>query len=48
LESGLAASWLGVIPSVFAGGSVTLLVVALTTILAPRLRRLHLDVPPEN
>jgi hypothetical protein len=47
LESGLAASWLGVIPSVLAGGSLTLLVVAVTAVLAPRLRRLRLDMPPE-
>lgn len=45
LESGLAASWLGTIPSVVAGGIVTLLVVAVTTWRAPRLRDLHLDRP---
>jgi MFS family permease len=43
LESGLAAAWLGTIPSVLAGGTVTLLVVGITTILAPRLRELRLD-----
>ena len=43
LESGLAAAWLGTIPSVLAGGTVTLLVAGLTTFLAPRLRELRLD-----
>ncbi len=43
LESGLAASALGVVPSVLAGGMVTLLVVALTTLLAPKLRTLNLN-----
>lgn len=43
LESGLAAAWLGTVPSVLAGGAVTLLVVGITTILAPRLRNLRLD-----
>jgi MFS family permease len=43
LESGVAASLLGTVPSVWIGGVVTLLVVALTAALAPRLRRLRLD-----
>jgi len=43
LESGLAAAWLGTVPSVLAGATVTLLVVACTTAIAPRLRRLRLD-----
>jgi MFS family permease len=43
LESGLAAAWLGTIPSVLAGGTVTLLVAAVTAWLAPRLRSLRLD-----
>jgi MFS family permease len=43
LESGVAASLLGTVPSVWMGGAVTLLVVALTAVLAPRLRRLRLD-----
>ena len=42
-ESGLAASWLGLVPSVVAGGAVTLLVVAVTARLAPQLRRLHIS-----
>jgi MFS family permease len=42
LESGLAASWLGTVPSVLAGGTLTLVVVALAAILAPKLRRLQL------
>ena len=43
LESGLAASAFGVVPSVLAGGIVTLLVVLATTFLAPKLRALNLD-----
>jgi MFS family permease len=43
LESGLAAAWLGTIPSVLAGGTVTLIVAGITTFLAPRLRELRLD-----
>lgn len=43
LESGLAAAWLGPQRSVWAGGLVTLLVVALAAALAPRLRGLRLD-----
>lgn len=42
-ESGIAAKLLGVAPSVFVGGIVTLLVVAVTAIAAPQLRRLNLD-----
>lgn len=45
LESGLAAAWLGLSRSVWLGGLVTLLVVAATTIAAPQLRTLRLDVP---
>lgn len=41
-ESGLAARLLGLVPSVIFGGSMTLLVVAATARLAPRLRRLDL------
>jgi MFS family permease len=43
LESGLAAAWLGTVPSVLAGGTVTLVVAAVTAFFAPRLRRLSLD-----
>jgi MFS family permease len=43
LESGLAAAWLGTVPSVLAGGTLTLLVAGVTAILAPRLRSLRLD-----
>jgi MFS family permease len=46
LESGLAASWLGTVSSVIAGGSLTLVVVAATALLAPRLRQLRLDQRP--
>jgi MFS family permease len=43
LESGLAAAWLGTVPSVLAGGTLTLVVAGVTAILAPRLRSLRLD-----
>lgn len=42
VESGLAAKMLGAIPSVFVGGLVTLLVVAVTAIKNPSLRRMSL------
>jgi hypothetical protein len=41
-ESGVAASIIGVVPSVILGGVVTLVVVAGVAILAPQLRRLDL------
>ncbi len=44
-ESGLAACWLGAVRSVWAGGLLTLFVVAATAAAAPRLRRLRLDAP---
>jgi len=43
LESGLAAKLLGTVPSVVAGGFITLMVVLSTARLAPRLRKLHLN-----
>lgn len=42
-ESGLAAHWMGLVPSVVFGGVMTLVVVAMTAALAPKLRRLDLD-----
>lgn len=42
-ESGVAASLLGAVPAVWLGGIVTLLVVAVTALLAPRLRDMDLD-----
>ncbi len=42
-ESGLVASWIGVIPCVWTGGVVTLLVVAVTALCAPKLRSLGFD-----
>jgi hypothetical protein len=42
-ESGLAAGWLGAVRSVWAGGLLTLLIVATTAAAAPRLRKLRLD-----
>ncbi|HZW01786.1 MAG TPA: MFS transporter [Candidatus Deferrimicrobium sp.] len=41
-ESGVAATMLGVVPSVIAGGLVTLGIVAVVAVLAPQLRRLDL------
>jgi MFS family permease len=41
-ESGLAARLMGLVPSVIFGGAMTLLVVAVTAKLAPRLRALNL------
>ena len=41
-ESGVAASLLGTVPSVWLGGIVTLVVVGLTAWKAPKLRRLHI------
>lgn len=42
-ESGFVAHWIGVIPCVWAGGTVTLLVVAAAFFLAPKLRTLGFD-----
>lgn len=41
-ESGVAAKLMGLIPSVIFGGGMTLLVVAVTTRIAPKLRKLNL------
>ncbi len=43
LESGMAAKLLGTVPSVWMGGVVTLLIVAVAAVAAPKLRRLSLD-----
>lgn len=45
-ESGLAAKLMGLVPSVVFGGTMTLLVVFLTSKLAPSLRKLHLTNLP--
>jgi len=42
-ESGYAAQWLGLVPSVIMGGCVTLLVVLVTSIFAKDLRKLNLN-----
>ena len=42
-ESGVAARLMGLIPSVIFGGTMTLAVVAITAIFAPKLRKLHLQ-----
>ncbi len=41
-ESGVAARFMGLVPSVVAGGIMTLVVVAITAKKAPKLRRLQL------
>ena len=49
-ESGVAATIFGVVPSVLLGGLATLVVVAVTAVVAPQLRKLDLDPrlhPPE-
>ena len=47
-ESGIAATLLGTVPSVWLGGIVTLLVVAATAAISPAMRRLHLDARPSD
>jgi len=42
LESGIAASLMGLVPSIIFGGAATILVVALTYRLAPNLRKLNI------
>jgi MFS family permease len=42
-ESGVAAKLLGLVPSVFFGGTMTILVVIAVIFLAPKLRKLNLD-----
>ena len=42
-ESGLAASLMGLIPSVIFGGAMTLMVVSVTALIAPVLRKLNLS-----
>jgi MFS family permease len=42
-ESGVAAKLLGTVPSVIFGGTMTLLTVAATTLLAPKLRRMKIE-----
>lgn len=42
-ESGLLAHFIGTIPCIAVGGGITLLVVAVTAILTPKLRRLSFD-----
>lgn len=42
LESGLAASLIGLVPSIVFGGSMTLLVVIVAWVAAPQLRALHM------
>jgi MFS family permease len=42
-ESGITAAWLGTVRSVWIGGIVTLVVMAISGVAAPKLRRLSLD-----
>ncbi len=42
-ESGFVAHWIGVIPCVWVGGTITLGVVAITALMAPKLRNLRFD-----
>jgi MFS family permease len=47
-ESGLAAKFMGLVPSVIFGGCMTLLVVLYTALKAPKLRRLHVESLYQN
>jgi len=48
-ESGLVATWMGTVPSVVFGGCMTMVVVAATSLLAPKLRALDMTkVVPEE
>lgn len=47
-ESGVAAKFLGLVPSVVLGGVGTLLVVAVTALLSPQLRRTVIDANEEH
>lgn len=42
LESGIAASLMGLVPSIIFGGIATIAVVLITSKLAPQLRKLHI------
>jgi MFS family permease len=42
-ESGIAAKLVGAVPAVWIGGILTLCIVAVTALFAPKLRNLHLD-----
>ncbi len=44
VESGLAAKWMGTVPAVIFGGCMTLLVVAITWMKAPRLKTFKLEL----
>lgn len=41
-ESGVTAKWMGAVPAVVFGGCMTLFVVAVTYVFAPKMRKLHL------
>ncbi len=42
-ESGMLAAWIGLVPCVAVGGIITIVIVALTALRAPQLRRLSFD-----
>jgi MFS family permease len=48
LESGLAAAYLGLVPSVLFGGTVCMLTVAMAALKSPTLRKLDLTAAPQS
>jgi len=45
MESGITAKWMGTVPAVVMGGCLTILVVGVTWVAAPMLRKLKLNTP---
>ena len=45
VESGITAKWMGTVPAVIFGGCMTIIIVAITWMKAPQLRRFKLEVP---
>lgn len=43
-ESGITAKWMGTVPAVLFGDCITLIVVTITYIVSPALRKLHLKI----
>jgi hypothetical protein len=43
-ESGMVAAWIGTIPCVAVGGTLTLIIVAVTALTAKQLRNLHFNI----
>lgn len=48
VESGLTAKWMGTVPAVLFGGCMTIVVVAITWLVAPAIRSFRLEVPDEK